>query len=66
MYFIKIFRFNRPPWQFCERESKELLSLCLKKIKGLNRVKLLDASFIWTEPHCRRIKVKITIQKEVF
>jgi len=27
-------------------------------------VKLLDASFIWTEPHSRRIKVKLTVQKE--
>lgn len=34
-------------------------------MKGLKRVKLLDASFIWTEPHSRRIKVKITVQKEV-
>ena len=50
----------------CDRESKELLSLCLKKIKGLNKVKLMDAVFIWTEPHSRRIKLKITIQKEVF
>ncbi len=50
---------------FCDRESKEMLSLCLKKIKGLNKVKLIDATFIWTEPHSRRIKMKITIQKEV-
>jgi len=49
----------------CARESKEMLSLCLKKIKGLNKVKLVDATFIWTEPHSRRIKLKITIQKEV-
>ena len=26
---------------------------------------MLDASFIWTEPHSRRIKVKVTVQKEV-
>jgi NMD protein affecting ribosome stability and mRNA decay len=37
----------------------------LKKITGLNRVKLVDAGFIWTEPHSRRLKVKLTIQKEV-
>lgn len=29
------------------------------------KVRLIDASFVWTEPHSRRIKVKITIQKEV-
>lgn len=42
-----------------------MLSLCLKNIKGLKRVKLLDAAFVWTEPHSRRIKVKVTVQKEV-
>ena len=26
---------------------------------------MVDAGFIWTEPHSRRVKVKITIQKEV-
>ena len=26
----------------------------------------MDASCIWTEPHSRRVKVKLTIQKEVF
>ena len=58
-------RYNRPPWTLCELESAELLALCLKNVKGLKRVKLLDASFIWTEPHSRRIKVKLTVQKEV-
>jgi len=27
---------------------------------------LVDANFIWTEPHSKRIKVKLTVQKEVF
>ncbi len=39
--------------------------MCLKKINGLNKVKLVDAGFVWTEPHSRRIKVKLTIQKEL-
>ena len=54
-----------PPWIKCELESQELLSICLKRIKGLNRVKLIDAGFVWTEPHSKRVKLKITIQKEV-
>ena len=54
-------RYLRPPWVTCELESAELLSLCLKNIKGLKLVKLLDATFIWTEPHSRRIKVKLTV-----
>ena len=29
-------------------------------------MKLVDAEFVWTEPHSRRIKVNVTIQKEVF
>ena len=48
----------RPPWVYCEVESKELLAICLKKIKGLNRVKLIDASFRWTEEHSKRIRVE--------
>ena len=28
-------------------------------------VRLVDAGFIWTEPHSRRIKVKLTVQAEV-
>ena len=58
-------RYQRPPWVHLEPESPQLLSLCLKHIKGLKRVKLVDASFIWTEPHCKRLKVRITIQKEI-
>ena len=49
----------------CSLESRELLGLCLSKLKGLNRVRLIDAGFIWTEPHSKRIKVKLTIQAEV-
>jgi len=37
----------------------------VKKVKGLSKVKLVDAGFIWTEPHSRRLKIKVTIQKEV-
>ena len=58
-------RYQRPPWTSCELESAELLAICLKNIKGLKRVKLMDAAFIWTEPHSRRIKVKLTVQKEI-
>ncbi|KAK2090605.1 ribosome-binding protein [Saguinus oedipus] len=28
-------------------------------------VRLVDAGFVWTEPHSKRLKVKLTIQKEV-
>ena len=60
-------RFLSPPaqWTIAQPESRELLAICLKKLKGLSKVRLVDASFIWTEPHSKRIKVKLTIQKEV-
>jgi nonsense-mediated mRNA decay protein 3 len=59
-------RYHVPPtaWQACELESRELLSLLLKRIRGLNKVRMTDAQFIWTEPHSRRIKVQLTVQAE--
>jgi nonsense-mediated mRNA decay protein 3 len=54
-------RYQRPPFLHAELESPELLAICLKLIKGLKRVKLIDAGFVWTEPHSRRIKVKLTV-----
>ncbi|KAI8424388.1 hypothetical protein MSG28_002912 [Choristoneura fumiferana] len=60
-------RYLQPPaeWVVAAIESRELLALCLKRLKGLNRVKLIDAGFAWTEPHSKRIKVKLTVQGEV-
>jgi len=52
-------------WAALELESRELLSMCLKKINGLSKVKVVDAQWIWTEPHSKRLKVKVTVQKEV-
>ncbi|OKL57689.1 60S ribosomal export protein NMD3 [Talaromyces atroroseus] len=61
-------RWLQPPntWVSAALESRELLALCLRKLRGLSRVRIIDASFIWTEPHSRRVKVKITIQQEAF
>ena len=55
-----------PPanWVVCSLESRELMALCLKRLKGLPKVKLIDANFVWTEPHSKRIKVKMTVQGE--
>lgn len=61
-------RYLQPPatWLQCALESRELLALCLKKLKGsMTKVRLIDAGFLWTEPHSKRIKMKLTIQKEV-
>ncbi|KAF4618951.1 hypothetical protein D9613_009845 [Agrocybe pediades] len=60
-------RFLSPPttWTLAKPESSELLSICLRKLKGLNKVRLTEAHFIWTEPHSKRLRVSMTIQKEV-
>uniref|UniRef100_A0A2N9FQV3 60S ribosomal export protein NMD3 n=1 Tax=Fagus sylvatica TaxID=28930 RepID=A0A2N9FQV3_FAGSY len=57
----------QPPrtWLKAQLESKELLTFCVKRLKNLNKVRLIHAEFIWTEPHSKRIKVKLKVQKEV-
>jgi len=61
-------RWLRPPhgqWIIADLESRELLSLCLRQIKGITREhKLVNATFLWTEPHSKELKVKIELQKE--
>ncbi|CAG2162212.1 unnamed protein product [Oppiella nova] len=52
-------------WIGADLESSQLMSFCLKKLKSLNKVNLVDATFVWTEPHSKRIKIKLTVQKEV-
>jgi len=46
------------------------MALCLANVAGLkqrdaNRVRLVDAMWIWTEPHSMRLKIKLTVQREV-
>jgi nonsense-mediated mRNA decay protein 3 len=56
-------------WVSCELESRELMALCLQHVSGLknktHKVHLTDASWIWTEPHSMRLKVRLTVQREV-
>ncbi|XP_004503106.1 uncharacterized protein [Cicer arietinum] len=61
----------QPPrtWVKLQLETRELLTFCLKKLQknmNVNRVKLVNAEFIWTEPHSKRVKVKVSVQKEVY
>lgn len=47
-------------------ESGKKLSISFKGDSSRSfQVRLIDAGFIWTEPHSRRIKLKLTVQKEV-
>lgn len=69
IYFYLLCRYLNPPnnWVVCSLESRELMALCLKRLKNLAKVKLIEADFVWTEPHSKRIKVieshKIKVSK---
>lgn len=61
-------------WIGCELESRELMALCLSNVSGLKKrskndtggkVRLVDAAWVWTEPHSMRLKIRLTIQREV-
>mmetsp|Transcript_6339 Transcript_6339/g.11299 ORF Transcript_6339/g.11299 Transcript_6339/m.11299 type:complete len:617 (+) Transcript_6339:93-1943(+) len=61
-------------WIGCDLESRELMALCLANVSGLKkrkndvaggRVRLVDAAWVWTEPHSMRLKIRLTIQREV-
>lgn len=60
-------RWMMPPnlWVVAQPESREMLSMCLKRLRGINKVRVIDARFIWTEPNSRRIRVKITVQDTI-
>ena len=60
--------FNAQTQRWCnfELESADLLALCLRQIPQLKKdLKLIDASWIWTEPHSKRLKIRVTARKEV-
>jgi len=62
-------------------ESRELLTLVLKFLPGLQKgggtggeagggaggggMEVVEAGWIWTEPHSKRLRVKLTVRKEV-
>ncbi|GJW96268.1 NMD3-like protein [Tanacetum coccineum] len=57
----------QPPrtWIKAQLESKQLLGFCVRRLKNLSKLKLIHAEFVWTEPHSKRLKVKLRVQKEV-
>ncbi|VDO00966.1 unnamed protein product [Rodentolepis nana] len=62
-------RFLNPPsqWVPASLESPELLSICLKKVKGLGKsLQLKEASFVYTEPHSKRLIVQIVVRGEIY
>jgi nonsense-mediated mRNA decay protein 3 len=66
VYCKECHRFLRPPYVKIERESADMMKLCLSRIKSYDKkIKIIDSNFIYTEPHSKVIKIKITIQKEI-
>ncbi|XP_008796291.2 60S ribosomal export protein NMD3 [Phoenix dactylifera] len=56
-----------PPrtWVRADLESKELLAFCLRRLKPLTRlVRVVHAEFVWTEPHSKRLRLKLRVQRE--
>ncbi|KAL3320582.1 ribosome-binding protein [Cichlidogyrus casuarinus] len=67
-YCSKCDRYLNGPgkWMPAQLESKELLSLCLKKVRGLSRsLKLKDAQFLYTEPHSRKLLIQVKVRGEL-
>ncbi|XP_065868596.1 uncharacterized protein [Euphorbia lathyris] len=57
----------QPPntWIRAQLESKQLLAFCIKALHLPKTVRMVNAEFVWTEPHSKRIKLRLKIQKEV-
>lgn len=65
-------------YERCELESSELMALCLKHIHALNgsstkgsnsasvqNLQVVDATWIWTEPHSMRLKLRLTVRATI-
>ena len=52
-------------WVIASPESRELLAVCLKQLKGLTDFQLVDAAFSQADPvNTKTIKVKLTVKLE--
>jgi nonsense-mediated mRNA decay protein 3 len=56
---------GKDSWAHHQYESAGLLALCLKKLGAVSKAKILDAAWIWTEPHSKRLKLYVDIEKAV-
>jgi nonsense-mediated mRNA decay protein 3 len=48
-----------------ELESVELLTHLVKRMRRLKDLNVKDASFVWTEPHSKRIRVRVDYEQDV-
>jgi len=58
--------------EHCGMESPQLLSICLKHIPAFVQTRsssaklhIVDAIWVWTEPHSMRLKVRVTVRTEL-
>ena len=68
-------RVDSDHYQYCEPESSELMSICLKHVPILNKkghsnqtynkIHIVDAIWIWTEPHSMRLKIRLTVRTDI-
>jgi len=58
---------NANSWVEAGRESRDLLAMLLKRVKTTlpKGTRLVDAAFIWTEPHSKRLKVNVTVEAAI-
>lgn len=70
------FEASNNKFEYHDLETHGLMGICLKKIPGLQnsnhhhngvigKMKLLDATWVWTEPHSMRFKLRLTVQTDV-
>ena len=57
-------------YKYMEPESPELLAVCLKHMPALGshaepNIKVVDAMWVWTEPHSMRLKVRLTVRATI-
>lgn len=67
VYCPKCESYLQPPttWIKAHLGSTQLLQICVNRVKkNVNKfLRLVDAAFVWTEPHSKRIKVNMTVER---
>lgn len=59
-------RYQESPtrWVNAGLESPELLKICLSRLSNVKDAKIVDAKFLFTEPHSRRLRLSITLESQ--
>lgn len=55
---------HQAQWLRVEAESASMLQLCVRKLKISDKVLVIkEAKFVWTEPHSKRVAIKLVVEK---